>query len=141
VDSRINIITLGVKDVNNAVRFYQKGLGWSLSSVSGGDFAIFLIQTGTALALYPRHLLAADARVKDPGGFGGITLAQNVSTKEEVGQVLSQAIQAGAVLLKAAGNTEWGGYSGYFADPDGHPWEVAWSPQLRLEQGRLVLPE
>jgi len=112
-----------------------------MSSVSGGDFAIFKISTGTALALFPRHLLAEDAHVEDAGGFGGITLAQNVLSKEEVDSVLSQAVEAGGALLKAARDTEWGGYSGYFADPDGHPWEVAWAPQLELRQGILVLPD
>jgi uncharacterized protein len=112
-----------------------------MSGVSGGDFAIFKISTGTALALFPRHLLAEDAGVKDSGGFGGITLAQNVISKAEVDRVLSQAIEAGGTLLRAAHDTEWGGYSGYFGDPDGHPWEIAWAPQLQLQQGILVLPD
>jgi uncharacterized protein len=86
-------------------------------------------------------LLARDACVEDLGGFGGITLAQNVSSKEEVDRALSQAVLAGGTLLKTARDTEWGGYSGYFADPDGHPWEVAWSPLLELRQGKLVLPD
>ncbi|MDD4447934.1 MAG: VOC family protein, partial [Methanothrix sp.] len=101
----------------------------------------FKISTGTALALYPRHLLARDACAEDLGGYGGITLAQNVSSKEEVDKALSQAVLAGGTLLKAAGDTEWGGYSGYFADPDGHPWEVAWAPIFELLQGNLVLPD
>jgi uncharacterized protein len=140
MDPRMTIVTLGVKDVAKAVRFYRDGLGWPLSSVSGGDFAIFPLATGTALALYPRESLAADAKVKDPGGFGGVTLAQNVPSKEEVEAALSQAVKAGAKLLKKAADTEWGGYSGYFADPDGHPWEVAWAPQLELKDGKLALP-
>jgi len=86
---RLNIITLGVRDLDNAVKFYRAGLGWPLSSASAGDFAIFKLSTGTALALYPRNLLAKDANIKDPGGFGGITLAQNVATSEEVDLVLS----------------------------------------------------
>jgi catechol 2,3-dioxygenase-like lactoylglutathione lyase family enzyme len=138
---RLNIVTLGVKDIEKAVRFYRDGLGWPLSSISGGDFAIFKISTGTALALYPRHLLAKDACVEDLGGFGGITLAQNVSSIEEVDRALSQAVSAGGALLKAAGNTEWGGYSGYFADPDGHPWEVAYNPLIELHNGKLALPD
>jgi catechol 2,3-dioxygenase-like lactoylglutathione lyase family enzyme len=137
---RLNIVTLGVKNIERAIQFYRDGLGWQLSSISGGDFAIFKISTGTALALYPRHLLAKDACVEDYGGYGGITLAQNVSSKEEVDRALSQAVLAGGTLLKAAGNTEWGGYSGYFADPDGHPWEVAWAPIFELLQGK-VLPD
>jgi uncharacterized protein len=141
VEPRINIVTLGVKNSDRAVGFYRDGLGWPLSSISGGDFAIFKISTGTALALYPRQLLANDACVEDLGGFGGITLAQNVSSKEEVDRALSQAVLAGGILLKAAHDTEWGGYSGYFADPDGHPWEVAWAPLFKLQQGKLVLPD
>lgn len=127
MEPRLNIVTLGVRDLEKAVAFYRDGLGWPPSSASVGDFAIFKLSTGTALALYPRHLLAADAKVKDNGGFGGVTLAQNVPDKKTVDLVLSQAVKAGGVLLKPACEAEWGGYSGYFADPDGHPWEVAWN--------------
>ncbi len=139
VEPRLNIITLGVENLERAVHFYRDGLGWPLSSISAGDFAIFKMSTGTALALYPRHLLANDACVEDLGGYGGITLAQNVSSKEEVDRALSEAVLAGGTLLKKANDTEWGGYSGYFADPDGHPWEVAWSPLLELREGKLAL--
>lgn len=141
MEPRLNIITLGVQDLRKAVSFYRDGLGWPLSSASVGDFAIFKLSTGTALALYPRQLLAADARVKDGCGFGGITLAQNVADKKTVDLVLSEAVKAGGVLLKAAAQAEWGGYSGYFADLDGHPWEVAWNPFFVIEEGRLHLPE
>ena len=141
MEPRLNIVTLGVRDLEKAIRFYRDGLGWPMSSISVGDFAIFKLSTGTALALYPRELLALDANVKDPGGFGGITLAQNVATREEADLVLSKAIKSGGTILKPAQVTEWGGYSGYFADPDGHPWEIAWNPQFELEQGRLVLPD
>lgn len=127
--------------MDRAIRFYRDGLGWPLSSISAGDFAIFRISTGTALALYPRHLLTKDACVEDLGGYGGITLAQNVLSREEVERALSQAVSAGGSLLKDAGDTEWGGYSGYFADPDGHPWEVAYNPFFALEQGKLILPD
>ena len=121
LEPRLNIVTLGVKNLERAVHFYKEGLGWPQSSISGDDFAIFKLSTGTALALFPRHLLAKDACVEDHGGFGGVTLAQNVSSKEDVDIALSQAVLAGGILLKAAHDTEWGGYSGYFADPDGHP--------------------
>lgn len=114
---------------------------WPLSSASVGDFAIFSLSTGTALALYPRSSLAADANVKDGGWFGDITLAQNVPDKKIVDRVLALAVKAGGTLLKAATTAEWGRYSGYFADPDGHPWEVAWNPFFVLEAGRLRLPE
>ena len=141
MEPRLNIVTLGVGDLERAVSFYRDGLGWPQSSASVGDFAIFSLSAGMALALYPRHLLAMDARVKDEGGFGGITLAQNVPDKESVDRVLAQAVRAGGVLLKAAETAEWGGYSGYFADPDGHPWEIAWNPFFVLEDGRLRLPK
>ncbi len=137
---RLNIITLGVRDLNRAVRFYRDGLGWPMSGASVGDFAVFKLITGTALALYPGKLLAEDAKVKDNGGFGGITLAQNAATREEVDTALADAVKAGGTLLKAAREAEWGGYPGYFADPDGHPWEVAWNPFLDLRDGELVLP-
>ncbi len=140
MEPRLNIVTLGVRDLERAVAFYRDGLGWPLSSASVGDFAIFALSTGTALALYPRDLLAADAHVKDGGGFGGITLAQNVADKQAVDNVLAQAVGAGGTLLKPAVTAEWGGYSGYFADPDGHPWEVAWNPFFVLEAGQLRLP-
>jgi uncharacterized protein len=141
MEPRLNIVTLGVRDLDKAVQFYRDGLGWPMSSVSVGDFAIFRLSTGTALALYPRKLLAEDANVKDPGGFGGITLAQNVSTQEEVDSILLQAATSGGTILKSARKAEWGGYSGYFADPDGHPWEVAWNPHFQLKHGNLVLPD
>ena len=138
---RLKIITLGVKDLQKAISFYQDGLGWPLSSASVGDFAIFKLTTGTALALYPRKLLAEDAKLKDNGGFGGITIAQNVTTREEVDVALSDAVKAGGTLLKTAREAEWGGYSGYFADPDGHPWEVACNPFFKLQEGKLDLPD
>ncbi|HEY0634283.1 MAG TPA: VOC family protein [Gammaproteobacteria bacterium] len=141
MEPRLNIITLGVRDLARAIAFYRDGLGWPLSSASVGDFAIFKLTTGTALALYPRPLLAADAQVQDSGGFGGITLAQNVADKASVERILTQAVQAGGVLLKSAREAEWGGYSGYFADPEGHPWEVAWNPFFVLKQGALQLPD
>lgn len=141
MEPRLNIVTLGVRDLARAVSFYRDGLKWPMSSASVGDFAIFGLATGTALALYPRDLLAADANLRDGAGFGGITLAQNVPDKADVDRVLAQAVQAGGTLLKPAATAEWGGYSGYFADPDGHPWEVAWNPVFVLEDGQLRLPE
>lgn len=140
MEPRLNIITLGVIDLEKAIRFYRDGLGWPMSSASVGDFAIFKLSTGTALALYPRDLLAIDANVKDSGGFGGITLAQNVDTREKVDQILARAVNSGGSILKSALEADWGGYSGYFADPDGHPWEVAWNPHFLLSNGNLILP-
>lgn len=114
-----------------------------MSSASAGDFILFKMNTGTALALYPRDLLAADAGIEDARGFGGITLAQNVATREEVDLVLSQAAGAGGRIIRPAQESEYclGAYTGYFADPEGHPWEVAYNPYFTLEQGKLVLPD
>lgn len=139
----LHIVTLGVQDSERALRFYRDGLDWPVSSASAGDFVIFRMASGAALALYPRTLLAADACMQEQGvgGFGGITLAHNVSDRETVDRVLAQAVDAGGTLLKAALTAEWGGYSGYFADPDGHPWEVAWNPFFPLIDGQLRLPE
>ncbi|MBI4799187.1 MAG: VOC family protein [Desulfarculus sp.] len=141
MEPRLNIITLGVTDLERARAFYRDGLGWPMSSASVGDFVIFKLATGTALALYPRALLAEDAQVNDSGGFGGITLAQNLGSPQEVDEGLAAALAAGGRLLKAARRADWGGYSGYFADPDGHPWELAWNPYLELIEGNLALPD
>lgn len=142
MDARISLVTLGVADLARALRFYRDGLGWPLSSASGGDVAFFRTG-GVALALYPRVALAADAHLAPEGsGFGGITLAHNVATREQVDVILAEAVAAGARLLKPAHEAEWGGYSGYFADPDGYPWEVAWNPYFPLgEDGAIQLPE
>ncbi len=141
MEPRLNIITLGVYDLAKAVAFYRDGLGWRQSAASAGDFALFKLSTGVALALYPRHLLVVDADVADLGGFGGITLAQNVPHREAVDRVLLQAVTAGGVLRRAAQETAWGGYSGYFSDPDGHSWEIAWNPHFVLADGQLQLPD
>jgi catechol 2,3-dioxygenase-like lactoylglutathione lyase family enzyme len=139
MEPRLNIVTLGVRDLPRAVRFYRDGLGWK-PAVEVGDFVLFEMG-GAALALYPHDLLADDAGLS-PGlpGFGGVTLAQNVASREDVDMVIASACTAGATLLRAASSKEWGGYSGYFADPDGHPWEIAFNPHFRLDRhGRLVL--
>lgn len=138
----ISLITLGVTDLERALRFYRDGLHWPISGASGGDVAFFHTG-GVVLALYPRTLLAADARLSDTGsGFGGIALAHNVPSREQVDRVLAEAAAAGGSILKPAEEAEWGGYSGYFADPDGYPWEVAWNPGFPLSaDGRVTLPE
>ena len=141
VQPRLNLVTLGVADLARATAFYRDGLGWPLSRASVGDLALFKLSTGTALALYPRHLLAQDAQVPDSGGFGGITLAQNLASPREVDEGLAAAVRAGGRLLKAACQAHWGGYSGYFADPDGHPWELAYNPFWELVAGQIILPD
>jgi catechol 2,3-dioxygenase-like lactoylglutathione lyase family enzyme len=138
MEPRLNIVTLGVRDLDRALHFYRDGLGWK-PAVESGDFVLFDMG-GAALALYPHDLLAQDAGVSTgPRAFGGVTLAQNVRTRQEVDRTIASACAAGATLLRRASEKEWGGYSGYFADPDGHPWEVAHNPHFRLDdRGRLV---
>ncbi len=142
MEPRISLVTLGVRDLARAVRFYRDGLNWPVSS-AGGDEVAFFRTGGIVLSLYPRHLLAADAHLPDEGsGFGGITLAHNVRSKELVDAVLAEVVAAGGTILKPAEDAFWGGYSGYFADPDGYPWEVAWNPGFPLaEDGSVLLPE
>ena len=126
---RINMITLGVQDLDRAIRFYGQGLGLPRKPFEG-EVAFFELR-GTWLSLYPWEALAEDATVSAEGdGFRGVTLAHNVASKEEVDEVLSQAIEAGGNLVKPAQDVFWGGYSGYFSDPDGHLWEVAWNPHF-----------
>lgn len=141
MDQRLSLITLGVSDLAKSRAFYTEGLGWTASSASE-ESVVFIQLGGIGLALYPRHLLAEDANPPNTGrGFGGITLAYNARTKADVDTVLVQAERAGAKILKPAQDVFWGGYSGYFADPDGTPWEVAWNPHFPLSpDGSLNLP-
>lgn len=138
----LSIVTLGVADLGRAVSFYRDGLGWSLSGASNENIAFFKTN-GTVLALHPREKLAADANTEPEGsGFSGFTLAHNVSHKEQVALILGEAEAAGASIVKEAQDVSWGGYSGYFADPDGYLWEVAWNPYAPLdEDGSLTLPD
>lgn len=140
VEPRLNIITLGVSDLKKARKFYE-GLGWKASSASQGDIVFFQLG-GIVLALYPRDTLAEDATILVEGnGFRGVTLAQNVRTKTEVAEVLKIAESAGGKIVKPAQDVFWGGHSGYFADLDGHLWEVAWNPHFTLNtQGEVELP-
>ncbi len=139
MDQRLSIVTLGVADVGRSRGFYER-LGWTAAS-SSQEAIVFFQLGGMALALYGRDALAEDARIPaGPSGFGAITLAYNARTREDVDAVLAEAAKAGATILKAAEDVFWGGYSGYFADPDGHPWEVCWNPYFKLEaDGRLTL--
>jgi catechol 2,3-dioxygenase-like lactoylglutathione lyase family enzyme len=135
MDPRITLITLGVSNLPRSVRFYRDGLGWPTTYEDGGPVAFFNT-AGTRLSLYPIESLAEDigpdvrpAR----SGFGGITIAHNVRTKDEVAKVLAQAERAGGRIVKPAQDVFWGGHSGYFTDPDGYHWEVAWNPIFPLD--------
>ena len=133
MEPRISIITLGVADLGRAIVFYRDGLGLPTTYKEGEGIAFFQLK-GVWLALYPSDLLAEDACLPpERTRFGGITLAHNVASKEIVDEVIARALAAGATLLKPAADTFWGGYSGYFADADGHPWEVAWNPFVSIE--------
>lgn len=137
MEQRVSAVTLGVADLPRAVRFYEE-LGWRRGNSDEG-VAFFQIPGGV-FALWSRASLAEDAGIEDAGGFGGITLAYNTRSKDEVDRVLGQAAQAGARILKRGHDVFWGGYTGYFADPDGHVWEVAWNPFWRVEaDGRVTL--
>jgi catechol 2,3-dioxygenase-like lactoylglutathione lyase family enzyme len=141
MEPRVSLITLGVADVARARAFYE-ALGWRASGASQPEVA-FLQGNGWALALWARQALAEDAGVADGArGFSGIALAYNGRSKSEADAVYASAVAAGATALRAPRDTPWGGYSGYFADPDGHLWEVAWNPFFPLdERGNLFLPD
>lgn len=136
MQARITLITLGVDDLHAAVRFYRDGLGLQTQGVVGEEFehgavAFFDLAGGLRLALWPRASLAHDAGVAvGPRSITEFSLAHNVASREEVDAVMGQAQRAGATLVKPAQATFWGGYAGYFQDPDGHLWEVAFNPQL-----------
>ncbi|WP_339677761.1 VOC family protein [uncultured Zhongshania sp.] len=136
---RISVITLGVDDLARAVGFYRDGLGLPTEGIVGEEFeygavAFFDLGAGLKLALWPRASLAHDAGVTLAApSTTELSLGHNVMSKTEVDEVMAQAEAAGAVILKPAKDTFWGGYAGYFQDPDGHLWEVVWNPQLLPE--------
>jgi predicted lactoylglutathione lyase len=140
LEPRVSFVTLGVDDVGRSRRFYE-ALGFKASPASQ-DAVAFFDAGGIVLSLFGRAALAEDVgvRVGEPG-FSGISLAHNVNSESEVDQVLGEAVAAGAKLLKPGQKAFWGGYSGYFADPDGHLWEVAYNPFMPLDaNGRVTLP-
>jgi uncharacterized protein len=129
MDPRLSFVTLGVADLERSIRFYSDVLG--LTRLNDHADVAFYELGRTWLALYPRHLLAADAGVPDDGsGFARFTLAHNVRTEAEVDELLAQVAAGGARIVKPAARAEWGGRTGYFADPDGFLWEVAWNPHF-----------
>ncbi len=141
VPQRLTLVTLGVADVARATAFYVS-LGWRASSASQAEIT-FLRMEGSALALYSRASLAEDAGLSPDGsGFGGIVLALNCDSRDEVDAVHAEWVAAGAQLVKAPEELEWGGYVGYVADPDGHLWEIAHNPFMpNDERGLLGLPD
>ncbi len=144
MEQRLSILTLGVADVSTSRRFYE-GLGWRAAPVPpvGDDQIAFFQLGGIALALYGSEDLAKDSGLpRSIGDSRSIALAHNVRHKEDVDAMLVEAERAGAHILKPAEDKLWGGYSGYFADPDGYPWEIAWNPGFELkEDGSVVLPD
>ncbi len=132
---RISVITLGVDDLERAVAFYRDGLGWPTRGVVGSAeqhsaVAFFPLQSGLQLALFPRASLAVETGVAElPSGMSACLLSHNVARREQVAEVMAQAAAAGARIVRVPRDTAWGGHAGYFQDPDGHPWEVAWNPK------------
>ncbi|HEU5141721.1 MAG TPA: VOC family protein [Solirubrobacterales bacterium] len=135
---RVNLITLGVADLGRARRFYR-ALGWETNAAPGDDVVFF--QAGEmVVALWDRARLAEDSCVEDSGGWGGVTLAVNVASADEVDAIAEEARRAGATIGREPAETFWGGYSAIFVDPDGHPWEVAHNPRWRVtEEGGVRL--
>jgi uncharacterized protein len=141
MEQRLSLITLGVHDVARAQMFYEK-LGWHLDGGQDDDVDhVAFFQTGGIIfALWDRTKLARDSGVVDSGGWGGVTLAHNVRSPAEVDEVLEEARSAGGTIARAGAPTFWGGYSGLFIDPDGHPWEVAHNPGWTVhDDGRTTL--
>ena len=130
MDQRVSLITLGVRDLERSRRFYES-LGWS-TGASPSDDVVFFQTGGFIVALWDRGKLAEDSGVQDGGGWGGVALAYNVRSPNEVDTIIEEARNAGATIARAPGATFWGGYSGVFVDPDGHPWEVAHNPDWTL---------
>ena len=139
MEPRITLVTLGVRDVELARAFYE-ALGWHTRAEPDAGIAFFQAG-GLVVSLWSRESLAVDSGVEDGGGFGGVTLAHNVRSPDEVDAVMAEAEDAGAAVTRPAAETFWGGYSGVFTDPDGHPWEIAHNPSWTiLEDGTVRLP-
>lgn len=134
----ITVLTIGVDDLERSLSFYRDGLGLQTEGITGTEFeygavAFFNLQPGLALALWPRKSLAHDSGLpQTPPSPTEFSIGHNVGSKEEVDMVMEQARRAGANIVKSATDTFWGGYSGYFQDPDGHLWEVVWNPDMAL---------
>jgi hypothetical protein len=138
MEQKVNMITLGVSDLAASTAFYRC-LGWQPAAASQ-DTVTFFQAGGVVLGLFPRDALAEDAKLPAlPGpGSGAFTIAQNLASRDLVDRAIEEAVAAGATLIKAAEDVFWGGYSGYFADLDGHLWEVAWNPFFPLDDNGLI---
>jgi catechol 2,3-dioxygenase-like lactoylglutathione lyase family enzyme len=136
MDQRLSVVTLGVRDLPKARAFYE-ALGWT-TGAGPDDDVVFFQAGGLVISLWSREALADDSAVEDGGGWGGITLAHNVGSPDEVDAVIAEAEAAGATIGRAGAKTFWGGYSGVFVDPDGHPWEVAHNPHWTLREDGTV---
>ena len=140
MEQRVSVITLGVTDLGVARKFYE-ALGWS-TKADPDDDVVFFQAGGLVFALWDRGKLAQDSAIADAPGWGGVTLAHNVSSPAEVDEVIEQARKAGAEIGREPGETFWGGYSGVFIDPSGHPWEVAHNPRWEIgDDGSVTLPD
>jgi predicted lactoylglutathione lyase len=136
MDQRLTVITLGVRDLRRAREFYE-ALGWT-TRAGPDDDVVFFQSGGMVVALWDRARLAEDSGVADGGGWGGVTLAHNVRSPADVDRVIAEAEAAGAQIPRHGAETFWGGYSGVFVDPDGHPWEVAHNPHWTIEDDGSV---
>ncbi len=140
--NRMNIICLGVKDMEKSIKFYRDGLGLKTDEKSNNPEVIFFNTSGTKLELYPLVLLAKDINENNPpefsAGFGGITLAYNAKSKEEVCDIIELARKAGAKIEKEPQDVFWGGFHAYFSDPDGYYWEVAWGPNFTFDNNGML---
>ena len=140
MEQRLSLVTLGVSDLGRARRFYE-ALGWTTRAEPDDD-VVFFQAGGMIVALWGRDQLAEDSGVADGGGWGGITLAYNTRSQDEVDAVIEEARAAGARIAREPAATFWGGYSAVFVDPDGHPWEVAYNPHWQIgEDGSVTLPD
>ena len=138
MEQRLSLITLGVSDLARSRAFYE-GLGWH-TNAGPGDDVVFFQALGMVVALWSREKLAEDSGVEDGGGWGGVTLAYNTRSPAEVDAVIEEARSAGARIVREPAETFWGGYSGVFVDPDGHPWEVAHNPRWTIgEDGAVTI--
>ena len=136
---RITVLTIGVDDLKKSLKFYRDGLGLKTDGIVGEEFeygavVFFDLKNGIKLALYPRKSLANDANIaQTPPSATELSIGHNVNSKKEVDVIMAQAKKAGANIIKPAQKTFWGGYAGYFQDPDGHLWEIAWNPAWKIE--------